>query len=303
MSLFFHPSQPPSPLFSPPTEREGGGSAKIGLFGASKTPRITQFWLSVCLCLMSISLAACQTRPKPLALTVFAAASLTDAMTELGGAFMAEHPGVQVIYNFAGSQQLAQQLAHGAPADVFASANQAQMETAIASGRVAAGAARTFAHNRLVVVYPEDNPAELASLLDLARPGIKLVLAAGEVPVGAYSMHFLENASLEGGYGASYREAVLANVVSYEENVHAVYSKVALGEADAGIVYATDIPRDNPDGVGVLEIPQNINIMAEYPIAVIQDSVQPKQADAFLEFVLSPPGQDILSGYGFIPKK
>ena len=260
------------------------------------------YWLSVCLCL-SISLAACQARTKPQVLTVFAAASLAQVFTEMGEAFTAEYPGVQVVNNFAGSQQLAQQLDHGAPADVFASANQTQMEAAIAAGRVESGRELIFARNRLVAIFPQDNPAGLDSLQELGMPGIKLVLAVGEVPVGAYSMQFLDNANTDGGFGPGYREAVLSNVVSYEENVQAVYSKVALGEADAGIVYATDVPLENPDGVGILEIPESINIMAEYPIGVIQDSARPDLAFAFVAFVLSPPGQGILSEYGFIPPK
>jgi molybdate transport system substrate-binding protein len=166
---------------------------------------------------------------------------------------------------------------------------------------VAEPSAQTFVRNRLVVIYPEGNPANLARLQDLAHPGLKLVLAAKEVPVGGYSLQFLKKASQAADYSSDFAEKVLANVVSYEENVRAVYSKVALGEADAGIVYATDVPKDNPDGVGRLDIPDELNVVASYPIASVVDSANPPLAKSFVDFVLSPAGQSILAGYGFSP--
>ena len=236
----------------------------------------------------------------PQTLTVFAAASLTEAFTEIGQGFEAGHPGVKVEFNFAGSQQLAQQLAQGAQADIFASANQAQMDATVSAGRVEAGASRIFARNRLVVIYPKDNPADITQLQDLAKSGLKLVLAAQEVPVGGYSLRFLEKASQSSDFGGDFEGKALANVVSYEENVRAVYSKVALGEADAGIVYATDIPKDD-SRVGSLVIPNYLNVLATYPLAPLLDSPSPELAASFVEFVISPAGQAILSGYGFSP--
>jgi molybdate transport system substrate-binding protein len=125
------------------------------------------------------------------------------------------------------------------------------------------------------------------------------VLAAKEVPAGSYSIQFLKKASQSADFGDDFLGEAISNVVSYEENVRSVYSKVALGEADAGIVYATDIPKDNPDGVGRLEIPADLNVAAEYPMAVISDSPNLSLAEAFQAFVLSPEGQEILAGYGF----
>ncbi len=252
-----------------------------------------------------ILLSACGRRVssqpgKPQTLTVFAAVSLTEAFTDIGKAFKDEHAGVELEFNFAGSVQLAQQLAQGAPADVFASANQAQMDTAVSAGRVTAGDVQIFAHNRLVVIYPKDNLVNLARLQDLARPGLKLVLAAREVPVGGYALQFLEKASQSPDFGSDFEGKVLANVVSYEENVRAVYSKVALGEADAGIVYTTDIPKDDSQ-VGSLAIPADLNVMAVYPIAPTRDSTNPELAASFVEFVISSTGQGILAGYGFTP--
>jgi molybdate transport system substrate-binding protein len=197
---------------------------------------------------------------------------------------------------------LAQQLGQGAPADIFASANKKQMEVAILeAGRVISGTERTFVRNRLVVIYPADNPAGLTQLQDLTRPGLKLILAAQEVPVGQYSLDFLDKAAQDPAFGATFKEDVLKNVVSYEENVKSVLTKVSLGEGDVGIVYTSDISGDGAAQVGRLDIPDPLNTIASYPIAVVGDSAYPTQAQAFVEFVLSPIGQEVLARYGFIP--
>lgn len=234
-------------------------------------------------------------------LTVFAAASLTEAFTEIIQQFEAAYPGLKVTVNFAGSQQLAQQLGQGAPADLFASANIKQMEVAIQAGRVTSGTQQLFAHNRLVVVYPKDNPAQISQLQDLTRPGVVLILAAGEVPVGRYSLEFLDKASQDPAFTTGFKDAVLNNVVSYEQTVKAVFTKVALGEGDAGIVYSSDISQDNAGKVGRLEIPDALNTIADYPIAPINDAANPELARAFIDFVREPEGQAVLAKYNFIP--
>lgn len=239
---------------------------------------------------------------EPAALNVFAAASLTEAFNEMGQTFSAEHPGVTLIFNFAGSQQLAQQLGQAAPADVFASANETQMQVAIDAGRIISGTQKTFVRNRLVIIYPSDNPAGLTQLQDLAKPGLKLILAAKEVPVGQYSLDFLGKAITDTAFSLTYMDDVLTNVVSYEENVRAVLTKVSLGEGDAGIVYTSDIIGEGADKVGRLDIPDNLNTLATYPIAVVSDSAAPTQAQAFVDYVLSPAGQAVLEKYGFIPE-
>ncbi len=239
------------------------------------------------------------TQPAPATLNVFAAASLTDAFDEIGASFAAAHAGTDVVFNFAGSNQLATQIGQGAPADVFAAANKTQMQAAIDSGRVVSGTQQTFARNRLVVVTPGDNPAGLASLQDLARPGSKIVLAAKEVPVGQYVLDFLDKAEADGSLGAGYKEAVLANVVSYEENVRSVLAKVTLGEADAGIVYTSDAGA-SADEVQQIEIPDALNSIAQYPVAALSDSQNPELAQEFVAYVLGPEGQQVLEKYGFI---
>jgi molybdate transport system substrate-binding protein len=234
-------------------------------------------------------------------LTVFAAASLTDAFKEIGEQFDAANGGATVTFNFAGSDQLATQIAEGAPADVFASANKKQMDVVIDAGEIASGAERTFVRNRLVVVYPKDNPANLQSLKDLAKPGVKLVLANKSVPVGGYALDFLGKASKLPEYTEVYSPTVLKNVVSYEENVKGVLSKISLGEADAGIVYTTDAATAADGVIGTLDIPDDLNTIATYPIAATKNAKNADLAKKFVDFVLSPAGQQILLKYGFAP--
>jgi molybdate transport system substrate-binding protein len=233
-------------------------------------------------------------------LIVFAAASLTDAFTQIDTDFQTVYPDITIRYNFAGSQQLAQQLGQGAPADVFASANTRQMEVAIEEGRVVSGTQRTFVRNRLVVITPADNPAEIHTLQDLTKSDIKFVLAAAEVPVGGYSLDFLNKASATVEYGETYSQTVIANVVSYEENVRSVLSKVVLGEADAGIVYSSDVALDASQ-VNRIDIPDDLNTVAAYPIAPIGDAESPELTQLFIDYILSPEGQSVLADYGFLP--
>ncbi|NJN19664.1 MAG: molybdate ABC transporter substrate-binding protein [Oscillochloris sp.] len=233
-------------------------------------------------------------------LIVFAAASLTDAFEAISNAFEAAYPGTAISFNFAGSQQLAAQINEGAPADVFASANQTQMDIVLAGGRGRDGSAQTFVRNQLVVITPGNNPAGITTLADLTQPGLHLILADSAVPVGRYSLDVLAKASALPEYSAGYSPTVLANVVSFEDNVRSVLTKVVLGEADAGIVYRTDAALEG-DLIQQIAIPAELNTIASYPIAPIADTANPALADAFIAFILSAQGQEILSRYGFIP--
>jgi len=275
-------------------------------------------WLIALMLLMAVLITACgaatpaapaaTNAPAPTAiatttgeLTVFAAASLTAAFKEIGQKFGAANRGVTVTFNFAGSDQLATQITQGAPADVFASANKKQLDVVIKSGEIISGTERTFVRNRLVVVYPKDNPAKLAALKDLAKPGVKIVLANKSVPVGSYALNFLGKASKLPEYTETYSPTVIKNVVSYEENVKAVLSKITLGEADAGIVYTTDAATITDGAIGTLEIPDNLNTIATYPIAATKNAKNADLAKKFIDYVLSADGQQILVRYGFIP--
>jgi molybdate transport system substrate-binding protein len=232
-------------------------------------------------------------------LTVFAAASLNGAFTELGKSFETSHPGVKVAFNFAGSQTLSAQLLQGASADVFASANHTEMDRLVSNGLVASNVPKDFVTNRLVVILPPNNPAGLASLADLARPGLKLVLADVSVPAGKYARQVLDNLSKDASYSPDFSSKVLANVVSNETDVEVVVTKVQLGEADAGIVYISDsvaFPH-----LKTISIPDNYNVIAKYPIAVLAEDPQPDLAAEFVDTVLSPDGQAILKKWGFTP--
>lgn len=242
-------------------------------------------------------LAACAARPSEL--SVFAAASLRESFTTIARGFEAAHPGTRVMLNFAGSRQLVDQIAQGAPADVFAAAAEKQMQIAVATTRIDAAQARVFARNQLVVVCPKANPARLRELGDLANKDVELVLANKAVPAGSYALDFLNEAATKPEFGPAWRTAVLANVVSYEEDVRAVFTKVALGEADAGIVYTTDVLADKAEEVRSIPIPAELNPIAAYPIAPLTDSPNPALAHAFVDYVLSPAGQATLARYGF----
>jgi molybdate transport system substrate-binding protein len=244
--------------------------------------------------------APAQPATHQITLTVLAAASLTESFGELGKIFEAQHPNVSVAFNFAGSQQLAQQLSQGAGADVFASAGQKYMDVVVAAERVQPGSVRIFARNRLVVITPRDNPAHLSKLQDLANASLKLDLADKSVPVGQYTLDFLDKAANDPAFAPDFKGRVLENVVSYEDSVKAVFTKVALGEADAGIVYVTDITPQASGQVSKLEIPDALNTIAVYPIAPIAGSPNIDLAKAFVALVRSPSGQQVLVAYGFM---
>jgi len=231
-------------------------------------------------------------------LTVYAAASLKEAFTTLGASFGARN-GATVRFNFGGSDMLATQLIQGAPADVFASANGTQMTLAQAKGVIASKPV-VFVRNRLVVILPRGNPGKVTRLADLGRPGVRLVLAASAVPVGKYARLAFAAMAKDRAFGANFVQRVTKNTVSNETDVKAVAAKVALGEADAGIVYVTDVTPKVAPRVTTLTIPTRFNQIAKYPIAVVKGSAQPALARRFVAYVLSPAGQAVLHNRGFI---
>ena len=216
---------------------------------------------------------------------VFAASSLTEAFEALEADFEAAHPELDVQLSFAGSQVLRLQLEQGAAADVFASANARHMEALQRSGRVSD--AQVFASNRLVVIVPAGDMT-LQRFEDLPEAS-RIVVGTEDVPVGRYTRTMLERV------GASFATAVLAKVVSQENNVRLVLAKVELGEADAAIVYRTDVS----DRVRVIDVPTAYDVPIHYPIAVVRDAVRPEAAAAFVDHLRSPPGQAVLRRHGF----
>jgi molybdate transport system substrate-binding protein len=237
---------------------------------------------------------------QPQHLSVYAAASLSDAFNEIADSLERRDPDLHIDFNFAGSQVLVLQLGQGAAADVFASADDRWMQIARDSALIE-GTPQTFARNRLVVIVPKGNPARIGKLQDLARAGVKLVLAADAVPAGRYAREAIFRLAWSAGYAPDYSRRVLANVVSYEENVRSVASKVQLGEADAGFVYVSDVTPAVARQVRRFDLPDTANVMASYPIAIVRHAQNIEAAKTFIDFVLSPSGQAVLTKNGFLP--
>lgn len=266
--------------------------------------------LSFLLILFTLLLAACggtdtstntkqsTASPSPVTLNAFAAASLTESFKDIATQYKQAHPNVTITYNFNGSQLLEQQIANGASADIFASADQTNMKKASDASLVTAS--KIFARNKLAVIVPSSNPGKIQTLKDLAQKGKKIVVAAPSVPVGKYMLQVLDKMGKSTDYGSSYESAVKGNFVSQEENVKSVVQKVQTGEADAGFVYLTDITQAVSSKITIIDIPDTFNVIAEYPIAVTKDSKHAQDAQAFIDFVLSTQGQAILTRYHFI---
>jgi molybdate transport system substrate-binding protein len=218
-------------------------------------------------------------------ITVFAAASLTAPFTEIGDAFEAANPDVRATFSFDGSSALVQQIAEGAPADVFASADTVNMDKLTEPGLDGIGP-ETFATNALTIIVPSGNPAGITTVADLADPDVAVVLCAEQVPCGRYAARVLEGA------------AVAVSPASLEQNVRGVVTKVVAGAADAGIVYATDAIAAG-EAAELVEIPDDINVRVEYPIAGVAASGNPEAGRALIDFVLGDEGQAILVDHGF----
>jgi molybdate transport system substrate-binding protein len=231
-------------------------------------------------------------------LTILAASSLTDAFAELGKIFEQQNPGTTVKTSLAASSELLAQIQQGAPADVFASAAQEEMNTAVKDGLVA-GKPEIFVKNREVIMVPKDNPANIKSLEDLSQPNIKLVLAAKDVPAADYALEILGKANKV--YGPNFKQDVLSNVVSREADVRASVNRVVVGDADATFGYKSDYTPDIRDKVKVIPIPPKLNIIATYPIAALKDAKEPALAKKWVELVTSSEGQKVLKKWNFEP--
>lgn len=237
--------------------------------------------------ILAVFLVGCESRDD--ALHIFAASSLTEAIHELGRDFR-EMTGTDVRVNIAGSQVLRMQIENGAATDVFASADEAHMQALVDAGLMREPV--VFARNELVVIVPRDNPAGIESFEDLGSAK-RLVLGTQNVPVGRYASESIERA---GAVVDEFRQSVEESIVSRETNVRLVRSKVGLGESDAAIVYRTDA---SPE-VRAIDIPARWNPQARYPIAVHSKSSRSEAAKAFVEYVLSKRGQDVLRRHGFV---
>jgi molybdate transport system substrate-binding protein len=227
-------------------------------------------------------------------LVVFAAASLRESFSRMGDAFEKSHANVKVRFNFAGSQELRTQIEHGASVDVFASADQRHMNELVKAKKVQNPT--VFATNEPVVIVPKDRPAPQIEFADLPSAG-RIVIGTPEVPIGRYTLQILDQASKS--FGSEFRSRVEARVASRELNVRQVLSKVSLGEADAAIVYRTDAAAAC-DSVAMVTIPPELNVIAEYPIAVLEGAPKPELARAWVALVLSEQGRTLLKKAAFV---
>ena len=218
--------------------------------------------------------------------TVFAAASLKEAFTEAAAAFKQANPDADVTLNFAASSALAQQINEGAPADVFASADTANMQKVVDAGGIS-GSPENFATNSLEIIVASGNPKGITGVADLSKSGVLYVTCGPDVPIGKYALQVFTNAKV-----------TPPNPVSLEPDVKGIVTKVTSGEADAGIVYATDVKAAGDKAAGVT-IPADINVLATYPLGVTTDAANPEGAAAWAAFITGSEGQSILAKYGF----
>jgi molybdate transport system substrate-binding protein len=245
------------------------------------------------LAVVAALLTACGSIPSPSTTTlsgtasVFAAASLTDSFKALGAAFQAAHSGTTVQFNFAGTPTLVTQIEQGASADVFASADTTNMTKLKADG-FTGGESQVFAHNKLEIVVAAGNPKHITGLADLAKPGVIYITEAAPVPAGKYALQILASAGVK------------VTPKSLETDVKSVVSKIELGEADAGIVYTTDVKAAGTKVTGV-PIPDSVNVIATYPIVAVKGAKSSALGNAFIAYVLSADGQATLQTFGFLP--
>ena len=233
-------------------------------------------------------------------LTVFTAASLTGAFGEMGQMYKNE-TNISVAFNFDGSQALRTQMENGAYADVFASANQKQMNAVKNDGLMNNSSVVIFTKNKLSLIVPKGNPAKIINLSDLAKPGLKIVMGTKDVPVGDYALQIISKLGNDSAYGPDYKTKVMANVISQETNVNYVVTKVALGEADVGFAYVSDITKNLTSKVDKIDIPDEYNVIAQYPMGVLLESKYPLQSREFISLVMSDKGKAVLEKYGFAP--
>ena len=241
--------------------------------------------LAIALVVVAAACGGIQPAANAGSVTVFAASSLTDAFKKAGDGLKLKTPGTDYVFNFGSSSTLATQITSGAPADVFASADDVNMQKVV-DAKLNDGAPAVFVSNRLQIAVAAGNPKQIGGLADLANPGLIVVLAGPAVPAGRYALEALGKA------GVAVRPA------SQEVDVRAVLNKVALGEADAGIVYVTDVKSAGTRVTGV-DIPEQHQIIARYPIAVVKESKNPRLAKAYVDYLLSDEGQKLLAEFGF----
>ena len=256
-------------------------------------------WLTAA-CVAVIAVTACGGSGGERAVTVFAAASLTEAFNEMGREFERRNEGVTVRLSYQASSTLRIQLEQGAEADVYASADEFNMDLASAAG-VISGDPVVFARNRLAVIVPRGS-AEVRALADLARPGLRLVAGDDATPFGRYTNTAFDRLAADPAFGSAFRDAVVGNIVSKEANVRRAVAKVEIGEADAALAYVTDTGGAGRGDLEAIPIPERYSGPIRYPIGVVRGAASPVLAADFITFVLlSKEGGAVLLRHGFVP--
>lgn len=274
-------------------------TARLRPAQASRVPR--RACLAVSVVLVGALAAACGgagATSGQVGLTVFAAASLRDAVERAADAYEAGHPETAIVISTGSSAALATQIEQGAPADVFLAADTANPQRLVDAG-LADGDALAFAGNELTVIVPHGNPGGIAAPSDVAAPGIRIIAAGDEVPISRYAGELVANLAALPGYPPDFAAACAANVVSREDDVRAVIAKIELGEGDAAIVYATDVAASGE--VDAIPVPAGANVEATYAGVVVAASDDPAAAGAFLAWLAGPDGAAILAELGFLP--
>ena len=232
---------------------------------------------------------------------VFAAGALNDVFTNISNQYEAEHPGVTVMCDFDSSPNLQTQIEQGAEADVFASAAPSFMNNLKSEGYMNNSTIGNFVSNKVALIVPKDNKANITTLKDLARPGVRIAYGASSIPISTYASQVLSKMSNNTTYGADYQKNVMRNVISNETTVNFIVSKVALDEVDAGFVYVSDVPSEYKDKVTVITIPDQFQPTIVWPIGVLKASKSPSVAQDFINYVRSPKGNATMRAYGFVP--
>ena len=233
-------------------------------------------------------------------LTVFCGAGLTGALSEIGGLYE-NTTNMSIEFNFDGVPAMRAQIEQGAYADVLVSANLKHMDALKSEGFINNSTVEVFARNKVAIIVPNDNPANITGLKDLAVPGVKILMGTKDLPAGDYALQVLDRLAADPEFGQEYKESVLSNVVSQETTVNRIVSKIALGEADAGFAFISDVSPEMIGKVTRISVPDKYNVIGDFPVGVLSQSKYPDEAQAFLDLMMSSDGQAILEKYGFIP--
>ena len=260
------------------------------------------YLISLSLLSVLLSMASTGLAEEQKDLTVYCGAGLTGALSEIGEIYE-NSSNMSIKFNFDGVPALRAQIEQGAYADVLVSANLKHMNALKSEGFIENQTVVIFVRNKVAIIVPNGNPANITGLKDLAVPGVKILMGTKELPAGDYALQVLDKLAADLEYGPAFKESVLANVVSQETTVNRVVSKVALGEADAGFAFISDVSPQMVGRVTKILIPDKYNVIGDFPVGVLSQSKHKEEAQAFIDVIMSDEGQAILEKYGFVSVK